>query len=402
MTGSKRILVVDDDASSRLLLSRILMRSGHEVLLASTGEDGLALLSRGPVALIVSDQTLPGIHGSEFLRRAALQQPGVRAVVISGSATPEVVRALSTVGVVGALTKPYSPEEALQLCERALALGPGGPNLQQALEEFIALVAIQRVRPLDVGEAAALEFLRDVLLEAGLTPSAAGAPFTRRHARSSVVVEVSFQTAADAVRAVTKEVGLRGLAVQTALALPVGATVQLSLQVPVLELPLEVAARVVWARPGELGFEFQSPSLHVSRHLRQLVSEHRPFLERLRLLVGNQAESPADVRVRPVVFIALQDAALLTGVRDVLEFVGFETVSGTPALAPSVVVADVALAGHAMQRGGGTPLIIVGASSIDAVSARIARLRPAAFVPRPVTVSAILGAVRRVAALVNG
>ena len=63
------ILVVEDDADVRDLLSRRLVHLGHEVLVASSGEEALELADASPPALVVLDIRLPGIDGWEVLRR---------------------------------------------------------------------------------------------------------------------------------------------------------------------------------------------------------------------------------------------------------------------------------------------------------------------------------------------
>ncbi|MGH9118164.1 MAG: response regulator transcription factor [Acidimicrobiales bacterium] len=63
------ILVVEDDADVRDLLSRRLTHLGHVVLAAATGEEALELADESPPALVVLDIRLPGIDGWEVLRR---------------------------------------------------------------------------------------------------------------------------------------------------------------------------------------------------------------------------------------------------------------------------------------------------------------------------------------------
>jgi len=63
------LLLVEDNAVNRDMLSRRLMRAGYEVILAVDGEEGLALAQRHLPALILMDMSLPGIDGWEATRR---------------------------------------------------------------------------------------------------------------------------------------------------------------------------------------------------------------------------------------------------------------------------------------------------------------------------------------------
>jgi len=63
------ILVVDDDASNRLLLKTFLAAAGHGVVEAASGEEALQLLEREPVSLVLLDVLLPGLSGYEVCQR---------------------------------------------------------------------------------------------------------------------------------------------------------------------------------------------------------------------------------------------------------------------------------------------------------------------------------------------
>ena len=64
-----KILLVEDNELNREMLSRRLSRRGHEVLLATTGEQGLELAGAHDPDVILMDVGLPGIDGWEATRR---------------------------------------------------------------------------------------------------------------------------------------------------------------------------------------------------------------------------------------------------------------------------------------------------------------------------------------------
>lgn len=127
------ILVVDDDPTSRLFLSAVLRKQGHEVLTASHGGDAYALIQERRVRLVISDWNMPGLTGPELCRR-----------VRSGGLSHYVYFILLTVrsdkdslmegmesGADDFLVKPIDPQE-LQARVRA---GARVLTLEQELDE---------------------------------------------------------------------------------------------------------------------------------------------------------------------------------------------------------------------------------------------------------------------------
>lgn len=68
--GRPTLLLVDDDPGVLAALKRLLRRENYRILVADSGAAGLALLAEHDVGVIVCDQRMPGMSGSEFLARA--------------------------------------------------------------------------------------------------------------------------------------------------------------------------------------------------------------------------------------------------------------------------------------------------------------------------------------------
>ena len=64
-----RILIADDDAMQRRILATSLAKAGHEIEMVSDGEAAWARLERGDVRMVISDWMMPGIDGTELIRR---------------------------------------------------------------------------------------------------------------------------------------------------------------------------------------------------------------------------------------------------------------------------------------------------------------------------------------------
>lgn len=123
-----RILVVDDNASIRFLLTRILTSAGYEVEEASDGQVALASYAKRPSDLVITDLIMPDKEGLETIRELRRRHPGVRIIAISGggSGGHGMTEYLETARLLGArrtLAKPFSQEEVLKAVTEALAGG---------------------------------------------------------------------------------------------------------------------------------------------------------------------------------------------------------------------------------------------------------------------------------------
>jgi CheY-like chemotaxis protein len=112
-----RILVIEDEPLVAHLIRQVLARSGHEVRLARSGEEGLGSLEG--VDLVLCDLVLPGLSGQETIRRIRAQG-GPPVVALSASVTPDKREGALAAGAVAFLGKPFEPQELLRLVEEAL------------------------------------------------------------------------------------------------------------------------------------------------------------------------------------------------------------------------------------------------------------------------------------------
>lgn len=80
---------------------------------ANSGAEALAYLQTEPVAVLVTDLTMPGINGLELFTRAKHQHPMLRGILFSGHITYEVVLQILELGFDDALTKPLKDFQVL-------------------------------------------------------------------------------------------------------------------------------------------------------------------------------------------------------------------------------------------------------------------------------------------------
>ncbi|HWE47139.1 MAG TPA: response regulator [Caulobacteraceae bacterium] len=115
-----RILLAEDDDSLRGFLARALERAGHDVRVCENGDDALAALIDGPWDLLLTDIVMPGADGIEVARQAAVGQPDVRIMFITGFAAVALSAAQSA-PQAKVLSKPVHLREIVAEVERMVA-----------------------------------------------------------------------------------------------------------------------------------------------------------------------------------------------------------------------------------------------------------------------------------------
>jgi two-component system response regulator PilR (NtrC family) len=88
-TGASRVLVVDDERSMRELLSIVLRRDGHRVLIADSGKAAIEILKREQVDVLITDIRMPEMTGVDVLREAKLIDPNIISIVMTAFATTD-------------------------------------------------------------------------------------------------------------------------------------------------------------------------------------------------------------------------------------------------------------------------------------------------------------------------
>jgi len=109
--GSRTLLLLDDEPHVLAALSRQLRRDGYTILQASTVQQAFELLALHEVQVIVSDQRMPEMHGTEFLSRVKKLYPETVRIILSGHAELEaVLNAVNRGEVYRFYTKPWDEQ----------------------------------------------------------------------------------------------------------------------------------------------------------------------------------------------------------------------------------------------------------------------------------------------------
>ena len=111
--NAKRILIVDDEAPLRFLLSKQLTRAGFNVATAADGAAALAVAAETTLDAIVLDVVMPGLDGFEVCRRLKdnPRTAAIPVVFLSASCSGDFRRRAFRLGGADFLAKPFQVEE---------------------------------------------------------------------------------------------------------------------------------------------------------------------------------------------------------------------------------------------------------------------------------------------------
>jgi two-component system response regulator PilR (NtrC family) len=115
-----KILVVDDDASIRNMLSIVLKKGGYQVTVAENSEMALKRLQSESFGLIISDIKMPGISGIDLLKKTKTLQPEIPVIMITAFASANDAVEAMKLGAEDYITKPFNLDELKLIIEKSL------------------------------------------------------------------------------------------------------------------------------------------------------------------------------------------------------------------------------------------------------------------------------------------
>jgi len=118
---SHTVLLVDDDDKVLNGLVRVLRGQPYRIYTAKSGDEAKWVLKSQMVDVVVADEKMPGLSGTELLAWAAGHRPEVVRIVLTGHATVETaIRAINEAGVYHFFTKPCNEFELAVVIHKAL------------------------------------------------------------------------------------------------------------------------------------------------------------------------------------------------------------------------------------------------------------------------------------------
>ena len=115
-----RILIVEDDQTTRESLTKALTHEGFEAVPAASAAQALRLLEREEADIVLSDIRMPGMDGLELLQRARAVRPELPVILLTAYATVDSAVEAMKRGAYDYLTKPINLDKLILLIEKAL------------------------------------------------------------------------------------------------------------------------------------------------------------------------------------------------------------------------------------------------------------------------------------------
>jgi len=122
--GRARVLVVDDEASIRDLLSKTLALAEYEVDTAADASSALGLVRTSEYDLLIADLRMPGMDGITLIRQVRGIRSELPVIIITGFSSESSAIEAVNLGVAGYLRKPFRVPEVLAAAAKALGVPP--------------------------------------------------------------------------------------------------------------------------------------------------------------------------------------------------------------------------------------------------------------------------------------
>ena len=122
MVEKYKLLYVDDEESN-LRIFKMTFKRDYEVFTAISGLEAIEILKDNPIQLIITDQKMPEMTGTEFLERTLPDHPDVIRIILTGFSDIEaIVRAVNKANIYKYVTKPWNREDFKIIIDEALSL----------------------------------------------------------------------------------------------------------------------------------------------------------------------------------------------------------------------------------------------------------------------------------------
>ncbi len=146
------VLVVDDEPAIRETLTEVLTREPYEILCAGSAEEALAILSREPVDVVLSDEKMPGMAGSEFLAIVRRQYPDTIRMILTDHASLEsAIHAINEGEIYRFFTKPCNMVDLVVTIRQALQqkelMAENQRLIQTVRQQSLSLEKLERQHP---------------------------------------------------------------------------------------------------------------------------------------------------------------------------------------------------------------------------------------------------------------
>jgi|SRR6185503_3789157 CheY-like chemotaxis protein len=116
-----RILIIDDAVAVRELLEQMLRLTGHDVVVAANGKEGLDQLRLQPAELVITDLFMPEKEGLETIRELRRDFPNIGIIAMSGEpGMPSLLGIAKRFGALKTIEKPFDRNEMMAAVQEVL------------------------------------------------------------------------------------------------------------------------------------------------------------------------------------------------------------------------------------------------------------------------------------------
>jgi CheY-like chemotaxis protein len=116
-----KVLVIDDSAFQRKILSHLVNGLGYEVITADNGQDGIRHALDNNPDILVTDLLMPEYDGYWLLEQRASRHLDIPVIILTSDIQTTTVKRCMELGAVAFLNKPVKPEELQSAIQTALA-----------------------------------------------------------------------------------------------------------------------------------------------------------------------------------------------------------------------------------------------------------------------------------------
>ena len=114
------VLIVDDEGTNLKLMEKVLSQH-FATRTASSGEEAIEVLKREHISVLITDQCMPGINGTELLRTAQSMDPTIVGMLMTANNDVGVfIEALTQSGAIRIINKPWSPDDVIKATRAAV------------------------------------------------------------------------------------------------------------------------------------------------------------------------------------------------------------------------------------------------------------------------------------------
>lgn len=127
-----KVLIVDDQPLVLGVIQELLSRGPYQVSTADSAETALEMMAKDPIDVVVSDELMPGMQGSEFLAIVRQRFPNTVRIILTGHASVEsAIRAINEGEIYRLLTKPVGSQELYKAIDDGLKNRAKGQTAEQ-------------------------------------------------------------------------------------------------------------------------------------------------------------------------------------------------------------------------------------------------------------------------------